>query len=164
MLDLLGLDTSSPSLNAGANPIMGFMTSSNGGGDMTAGLMDLLGGGSGITSSKWEYIVRPHRSLLRYPAFFFFSEMLLCCLIYLGTDSTSGIPDIVAFDKNGLKVIFSFSCPNPANPTMVAITLKATNSNTSPIHDFIFQAAIPKVSTCVCVYASTLEVEPPGKY
>ena len=58
----------------------------------------------------------------------------------------SGIQDIEAFDKNGLKMIFSFVRPDPTNPTIVAITLKALNANTSPIYDFIFQAAIPKVS------------------
>lgn len=58
----------------------------------------------------------------------------------------STIPDITAFEKNGLKIVFSFSRPNAAaNPAIVSITLKASNFNQAPISDFVFQAAVPKV-------------------
>ena len=66
------------------------------------------------------------------------------------------IPDITAFEKDGLKIVFSFE----RNPDQsVSITLKASNSNFSPLSEFVFQAAVPKVQNlcmrvvcmCVCV-------------
>lgn len=44
LLDLLGLDAPTPSTASTGTTVMPSM---NGGGDMTAGLMDLLGGGGG---------------------------------------------------------------------------------------------------------------------
>ena len=67
-----------------------------------------------------------------------------CVVVFVG-----GIPNITAFEKNGLKIIFSFE-RNPSNPAVAAITLSATNSNPFPITDFLFQAAVPKVSGWVC--------------
>lgn len=57
--------------------------------------------------------------------------------------NTETIPSIVAFDKNSLKVIFHFE--RDANtPSTVKITLNAINSCSSPMTDFLFQAAVPK--------------------
>ena len=51
---------------------------------------------------------------------------------------------MTAFEKNGLKIEFSFErAPNQAS--VVNITLSATNSNPQPLNDFVFQAAVPKV-------------------
>ena len=55
-----------------------------------------------------------------------------------------GIPNITAFEKNGLKVVFGFE-RDIINTTTVAITLTATNSTPVTINDFVFQAAVPKV-------------------
>ena len=63
-----------------------------------------------------------------------------CIGCYVG-----GIPELTVFEKNGLKVIFSFHQPEPANTAVLTITLKASNSNFVPITDFVFQAAVPKV-------------------
>lgn len=54
------------------------------------------------------------------------------------------IPDIVAFDKNSLKIIFHFE-RDPNTPSTIKITLNAVNSWSSPMTDFLFQAAVPKV-------------------
>ena len=60
----------------------------------------------------------------------------------------AAIPSIVAFDKNSLKVIFHFE--RDANtPSTVKITLNAINSCSSPMTDFLFQAAVPKVTICI---------------
>ena len=56
----------------------------------------------------------------------------------------NSIPSIVAFDKNGLKLEFSFERPTD-NPTLITISLTATNSSQYPIEEFLFQAAVPKV-------------------
>ncbi|KFM71030.1 AP-1 complex subunit gamma-1, partial [Stegodyphus mimosarum] len=64
---------------------------------------------------------------------------------YVGSQqSAKGIPPITAFEKNGLKIIFEFDKP-PDNPQMIIINLIATNYSLVPIHDFLFQAAVPKV-------------------
>jgi AP-1 complex subunit gamma-1 len=56
---------------------------------------------------------------------------------------TTGIPSIVAFDKNGLKVTFTFN-RDPANPTSFTIHLTAVNATANTMTDFLFQAAVPK--------------------
>jgi AP-1 complex subunit gamma-1 len=56
----------------------------------------------------------------------------------------NSIPPIVAFDKNGLKLEFSFEKPSD-NPILTIISLTAINSTSSPMLEFLFQAAVPKV-------------------
>ena len=56
----------------------------------------------------------------------------------------SAIPSLTAFEKNGLKVNFNFE-RTEAQPAVLMITLNATNSNTMPMNEFVFQAAVPKV-------------------
>jgi len=50
---------------------------------------------------------------------------------------------LVAFDKNNLRVVFGVE-HDIVDQTALNITLTATNTGPSPIHDFIFQAAVPK--------------------
>ncbi|XP_022247312.1 AP-1 complex subunit gamma-1-like [Limulus polyphemus] len=53
------------------------------------------------------------------------------------------IPSLTAFEKNGLKLDFSFEKPVD-NPQMIIILLSATNQTPTPMTDFLFQAAVPK--------------------
>ena len=55
------------------------------------------------------------------------------------------IPPITAFEKAGLKIQFNFE-RSPSNPSVTAITLSATNVTPTPMTNFLFQAAVPKVS------------------
>nr|CAB3222085.1 AP-1 complex subunit gamma-1 [Phallusia mammillata] len=48
---------------------------------------------------------------------------------------------VTAFDKAGLKVLFTF---NREAPTVLSVELTATNSTMNDFGDFIFQAAVPK--------------------
>ena len=66
--------------------------------------------------------------------------------LYISTcfSSTAGITPIVAYEKSGLKIDFTFERV-PDQPTVVMITLTATNSNSQPLNEFVFQAAVPKV-------------------
>ncbi|XP_072917561.1 AP-1 complex subunit gamma-1-like isoform X2 [Hemitrygon akajei] len=54
-----------------------------------------------------------------------------------------GIPSIVAFNQNGLKIEFSFE-RSKANPNMLFITLRASNSTEMDMSNFVLQAAVPK--------------------
>lgn len=54
------------------------------------------------------------------------------------------IPPITAYEKNGLRLEFNFEKATD-NPSLIVITLIASNSNPLPIEDFLFQAAVPKV-------------------
>ncbi|XP_074599124.1 adaptor protein complex 1, gamma subunit [Brevipalpus obovatus] len=56
---------------------------------------------------------------------------------------SSSIPSIVAFDKNGLKILYDFQ-KDPSDPKNLTIHMKASNSNVHPITEFLFQAAVPK--------------------
>jgi len=69
---------------------------------------------------------------------------------------SSSIPSITAFEKDGLKLVFHFE-QNLDNPKTITIHLIATNSNENSISDFLFQAAVPKV-TCTTTDSSNLKV------
>lgn len=56
----------------------------------------------------------------------------------------SGFPPVVAFNKNGLLVEFMVE-KDPSDADITSINIKATNSTQSPMSEFVFQAAVPKV-------------------
>lgn len=64
----------------------------------------------------------------------------------------SSIPSIEGYNKNGLSINFDF-VRSPGSPD-VTITVTATNSGSSEITDFVFQAAVPK--------AFQLNLQPPS--
>lgn len=51
---------------------------------------------------------------------------------------------MVVFDKQGLKITFKLE-RSLDNPDLLVINMVAQNSGMSPITDFLFQAAVPKV-------------------
>uniref|UniRef100_A0A8C4HC19 AP-1 complex subunit gamma n=1 Tax=Dicentrarchus labrax TaxID=13489 RepID=A0A8C4HC19_DICLA len=53
------------------------------------------------------------------------------------------IPPMTAYNKNGLKIDFTFERANP-NPNIAVITIHASNSTEADMTDFVFQAAVPK--------------------
>ncbi|XP_021263846.1 AP-1 complex subunit gamma-1 isoform X4 [Numida meleagris] len=61
----------------------------------------------------------------------------------LFNDIAAGIPSITAYNKNGLKIDFSFERSN-TNPSVTVITIQASNSTELDMTDFVFQAAVPK--------------------
>ena len=58
----------------------------------------------------------------------------------------------MAYEKNGLKIDFQM---DRTEDTGVTITSIATNSNTVPLNEFVFQAAVPKVMRLLCTFIST---------
>uniref|UniRef100_A0A8C3C7L4 AP-1 complex subunit gamma n=1 Tax=Cairina moschata TaxID=8855 RepID=A0A8C3C7L4_CAIMO len=56
---------------------------------------------------------------------------------------SAGIPSITAYNKNGLKIDFTFERSN-TNPSVTVITIQASNSTELDMTDFVFQAAVPK--------------------
>uniref|UniRef100_A0A672NTE2 AP-1 complex subunit gamma-1-like n=1 Tax=Sinocyclocheilus grahami TaxID=75366 RepID=A0A672NTE2_SINGR len=62
----------------------------------------------------------------------------------LGDLSLTGIPPMTAYNKNGIKIEFTFERANP-NPNIAVITIHATNSTEADMTEFVFQAAVPKV-------------------
>uniref|UniRef100_A0A8D3DAK2 AP-1 complex subunit gamma n=1 Tax=Scophthalmus maximus TaxID=52904 RepID=A0A8D3DAK2_SCOMX len=61
----------------------------------------------------------------------------------LGDLSLTAIPPMTAYNKNGLKIDFTFERANP-NPNIAVITIHASNSTEADMTDFVFQAAVPK--------------------
>uniref|UniRef100_A0A1A8P6D0 AP-1 complex subunit gamma n=1 Tax=Nothobranchius pienaari TaxID=704102 RepID=A0A1A8P6D0_9TELE len=57
--------------------------------------------------------------------------------------AAAGIPPMTAYNKNGLKIDFTFERANP-NPNIAVITINASNSTEADMTDFVFQAAVPK--------------------
>ena len=55
-----------------------------------------------------------------------------------------GIPPMTAYNKNGLKIEFTFERSNP-NPNIAVITIHASNTTEADMTEFVFQAAVPKV-------------------
>lgn len=64
------------------------------------------------------------------------------------------LPSITAYEKNGLKIVFSLE-RLPENPNTTVIRMSAMNETLDPITEFLFQAAVPKVSQCYKIYWST---------
>lgn len=52
---------------------------------------------------------------------------------------------MVAYDKNGLKITFTLET-FPSIPNTTAINVEARNNTALPMTEFLFQAAVPKVS------------------
>ncbi|XP_069491572.1 AP-1 complex subunit gamma-1 isoform X2 [Ambystoma mexicanum] len=61
----------------------------------------------------------------------------------LFNDVAAAIPSMTAYNKNGLKIEFSFERSN-TNPSVTVITIHAFNSTDVEMTDFVFQAAVPK--------------------
>ncbi|XP_022248680.1 AP-1 complex subunit gamma-1-like isoform X3 [Limulus polyphemus] len=58
-------------------------------------------------------------------------------------DKKAGIPPLRVFEKNGLKLDFTFERPSD-NLQMTVMTMLAKNETSDPLCDFLFQAAVPK--------------------
>lgn len=52
---------------------------------------------------------------------------------------------MTAYNKNGLKIEFTFERSN-TNPNIAIITIHASNHTETEMTNFVFQAAVPKVS------------------
>jgi len=72
--------------------------------------------------------------------------------VSLATGSGSGAQPITAYEKHGLRVVFTF--PNPPAPGSCTILLQAHNLTPQPILNFVFQAAVPK--------SMQLQLDPPS--
>ena len=59
-------------------------------------------------------------------------------------NSIAGATPITAFNKNGLLVEFMCERDN-SQATVCVLNVKASNSSPTPMTDFVFQAAVPKV-------------------
>ncbi|XP_030232090.1 AP-1 complex subunit gamma-1 isoform X1 [Gadus morhua] len=57
--------------------------------------------------------------------------------------SAAGIPSMTAYNKNGLKIEFTFERATP-NPNIAVITIHASNTTDADMTEFVFQAAVPK--------------------
>lgn len=64
------------------------------------------------------------------------------CLLF---PHDAGIPPMTVFEKDGLKLDFAFE-KEPSSPQTAVIHLTAINLSSCPMTDFLFQAAVPKVS------------------
>ncbi|XP_065844419.1 AP-1 complex subunit gamma-1-like [Oscarella lobularis] len=68
--------------------------------------------------------------------------------------SAAGFPPVTAFEKNGLKIVFSFEkvANNPSN--IINVNTEATNALPITMTDFVFQVAVPK--------SFQLNIQPPS--
>lgn len=58
----------------------------------------------------------------------------------------SEIPNLVAFDKLGLKIVFKLERPSET-PDLLVINMLAQNVGSTQLTEFLFQAAVPKVNS-----------------
>jgi hypothetical protein len=68
------------------------------------------------------------------------------------------LPSITAYEKNGLKIVFSLERV-PESPNTTVIRMSAMNETLNPITEFLFQAAVPKVSQCYKICSVTFSKE-----
>ncbi|KAK7790112.1 hypothetical protein R5R35_007083 [Gryllus longicercus] len=74
----------------------------------------------------------------------------------------NSIPSIIAYDKNGLKITFSME-RLPDHPGTTIITMTAVNESTTPMTEFLFQAAVPKTFQLQMMSPSGTVVPPAGQ-
>ena len=66
------------------------------------------------------------------------------CCCFLGSQAP-----IIAYEKNNLKIVFHFGKDRP-RPDVQVIAITTMSTCTSPIKNFNFQAAVPKVGLHLC--------------
>lgn len=71
----------------------------------------------------------------------------------------NNLPSITAYEKNGLRIVFSLE-RLPENPNTTVITLSATNETLSTISEFLFQAAVPKTFQLQMLSPSSTVIAP----
>lgn len=59
--------------------------------------------------------------------------------------SSNHVSEMVAYDKNGLKITFTLK-PFVETPNTTVVSIEARNNTTLPISEFLFQVAVPKAS------------------
>ena len=64
---------------------------------------------------------------------------MLCAVLCAGST-----PPLVIFEKNGIKIVFHFGKDRP-RPDVQVIAVSVTSTCQSPVKEFAFQAAVPKV-------------------
>ena len=64
---------------------------------------------------------------------------MLCSVLCAGST-----PPLVIFEKNGIKIVFHFGKDRP-RPDVQVIAISVMSTVQSPIKEFAFQAAVPKV-------------------
>ena len=60
------------------------------------------------------------------------------------TSVAEDVTPVTAYDKNGLKSVIYFSSNRP-RPDVLVMVLSTLSTNTKPVKNFMFQAAVPKV-------------------
>jgi len=139
VMDLLGdLDMGAPSTNINSTPDVAQMQSipAGTGPGATMDLADLIGGPVSQPIVNSTPSIPASVGIPPMPGQFSSIPAMV--------SPASGIPQITAFAKNGLLIKFDFE-KVPDNPSnIVAISMTATNSQPSPMTDFVFQAAVPK--------------------
>lgn len=73
------------------------------------------------------------------PSKFLFGKMTL--FFYINFWLLLDMPPMVALDRNGLRIVFSFE----RTGTLLTIHSKATNATEHPMTNFVLKAAVPKV-------------------
>lgn len=60
-------------------------------------------------------------------------------------ESKHATAEMIALNKNGLRIAFTFDKSSGSSDHSVTINMKASNNLPFPMTDFLFQAAVPKV-------------------
>lgn len=67
-----------------------------------------------------------------------------CLVDHLYFLPENNVPTMLAYDKDGLKIVFTLEKMPDGN--MLNINVTASNNTLSTMTDFLFEAAVPKVS------------------
>lgn len=65
-------------------------------------------------------------------------------MLCYGLWCSGSLAPVVAYDKNGIKILLHFGKDRP-RPDVQVMAVSTMSTNTSPIKNFSFQAAVPKV-------------------
>lgn len=145
LLDLLGSsDLGMPSVSSPATAASPAITPVN-----NNDLLDLLGG-LDLTSTPAPAPVTQIQS----PSAFSPTNFLVDGL--LSSAPQNDVQSMIIFDNAGLKITFKVERATDS-PDLLVINMTAVNTNATPLTDFLFQAAVPRVCSLNSnIYASTL--------
>ncbi|XP_034950277.1 AP-1 complex subunit gamma-1 isoform X3 [Chelonus insularis] len=123
-------------------------------------LLDLLGGldlGTSTTTTPAIGQTQPSSQIFSPTSPNFLMDS------FLNSSSVqSEVPSIVVLDKAGLKVIFKVERSSDVLDLLI-INMTAMNSNTTPLTDFLFQAAVPRTFQLQMLSPSGTVVSPSGQ-
>ncbi|KAK0174466.1 hypothetical protein PV327_010233 [Microctonus hyperodae] len=126
-------------------------------------LLDLLGGLDLNTTANVPTLAQPIIGQIQSPSQIFSPTSPNFLVDGLLTSNVQNeVPSVIVLDKDGLKITFKMERPIDT-PDLLVINMLAINTNTTPLTEFLFQAAVPKTFQLQMLSPSGTLIAPSGQ-